>query len=470
MSKCKMILPKVWIAAIPKYWNASIPTDHPASSSEFSLKFETPEVQSAVKTMEENINTENSIITEDMLPENTVVGSYLGTYDVTGEPGVETLLSPEKVPANAVGVLVMHLNSESNEWEKVEDAHIKDGYVYGTLESFSPIAVFVIKRDTFLAEAGVYGKYPTFVANGVSVKVTLNENGEIVALDGNGKETIIPENGEIIGGTVDGSDIESTSIYVGPGVKLYRILGGSLCADHSVTIDKVSIIVDGIEIASNGLYGGSFGTRVNEVIINAKNSKLAYIAAGRSNQNDGTIKGDNEATNLGFASKGWVKNATLNLDNCEIGVAYCACASGNSYDDHTEVNITNSKVEYFITGGSNGRTRECIVKAENCEFDNYQATNRGIVHYAKSILKNCTCPAFFVFGHTDKDVTGDIEKVYYDITGGSYKLHLGKIADVPVTEHDVAAEHIDVLKISRSTELEFVDNADKILGDILRIK
>ena len=237
MHRCNMILPKIWLGVIQKYWDKKVPTDIPASSSEFSLTFSSPEVAKVVADMESNVGTENSVIKEEMIPENTFVSSYLGTYDVQGEVGAVTLLSPEKVPSNSSDIIALHYNEESKEWETIEDAHIVDGYVWGTLSSFSPVAVFTVRKDSYLDESNTIVKnYPVYVCNGNSTQIYENEDGVVFAKNMNTQvETELPKNCAIFGGTVDGTDLDSTSVTI-IGVKegkLRNVTPGSLCREEN---------------------------------------------------------------------------------------------------------------------------------------------------------------------------------------------------------------------------------------------
>ena len=87
MCTCNMVLPKLWLEVIQKYWEKRVPTDYPKTSSEFALEFKSKEVSDAVKLMEDKLNTEESIITTDVVPEGQRIGKYLGTYDESSVAG-----------------------------------------------------------------------------------------------------------------------------------------------------------------------------------------------------------------------------------------------------------------------------------------------------------------------------------------------------------------------------------------------
>ena len=122
-------LPKIWAARIQKYWAKILPTDYPKSSSSFNTSF-SAEDKPLVDKMEEDLGTESSILV-DVVEEGFYPSNYFGTWDVEGEAGELTLLSPEPVDLDGGSLIAMHLNGET--WEQIEDAQIIDGYAWGTL-------------------------------------------------------------------------------------------------------------------------------------------------------------------------------------------------------------------------------------------------------------------------------------------------------------------------------------------------
>ena len=200
-------LPKIWVGRIQKYWDKFMPTDFPKSSSEFSLKFSSAEAKDAVVEFESKLGTEESTVL-DFLPENTFVTSYIGTYDVTGTPDELTLLSPEKVTSD--NVIALHYVEDTDTWEKVEDISVVDGYVWGTLESFSPIAIVQYAKEIHLENSvSVVKNLPCVVCEGNPVQVKVNDNNDIVVVNpGTGKEIeITATNTMVVGGSIDGTPI-----------------------------------------------------------------------------------------------------------------------------------------------------------------------------------------------------------------------------------------------------------------------
>lgn len=467
MSNCKMVLPKLSLQRVQRFWDKTVPTDYPLSNTEFSLSFDSDEVTVAVKSMEEALNTESSIITNDMVTTGQRIGSYLGTYNVTGEPGVLSLISPEKVSDNAIGVLAFHYNEETKAWDKIENVEIKDGYVYATLYSYSPIAIFTIKRDTVLDESTDLLGAPLFVANGIPVVIKKNENDEIVATDANGKETIIPSNCIIIGGTVDGSDIDSASVFIN-GVKLKEVIGGSINTEKNMKVKSINVTIENSEVIN--IFGGRYNCRVEENNFTIINTKCKYFGVGGSYLD--TIKKDsNTLMSIGLGSNSWSKKANINIKNCIIDTLYAAGSTGYFYAKDSTVNINGGKYHYVITGGSNGKSENMIVNISNAEVDTYQTVNRGIVNNCKSVINNCIIDKLFVAADSfDPTVNGSVSGINYDITGGKVTLYAGtnngKVLDT-LTAHNI----VDSLKISRTTELLYGEsNTIYVIGDLIKIK
>ena len=220
----KEILPKLWLQYIQKYWEKKIPTDYPESSSEFSFIY-TEEEKDAIEEMEKNLDTEESIISPEVVPEHSAVWTYVGTYNVTGTAGERTLLCPQQIPDTAVGAACYHYDDESGEWNLIEGTEVVDGYVWGTLESFSPICTVTFRRDSYVDDSQAQFKGPVYVCNGVPTKV-YKEDDKIIAESMYGKKTEIDSTYYVIGGTYDGTSVDSTSLYV-ECVTLKKVVGGS---------------------------------------------------------------------------------------------------------------------------------------------------------------------------------------------------------------------------------------------------
>jgi len=468
------ILPKIYLAVIPKYWFFPIP-DHPASSSEFSLKYDSEAEYDAVKEMEANLNTEDSIVTPEDIPENDKLSLYLGTYNVTGTPGELTLLSPQKIGNKDTGVVAYHYVStdeETGEWVKIEDAQIIDGYVYGTLESFSPIAVFTVKPDTYFVESGQYMGCPTYVANGIPIVVSVNDKNKTIVTDAYGKVTEIPATTMIVGGSYD-RDLESVNITIKGNVKIKGIRAGSIrdgAEETALRVGKITVNIEGLDRTSCGITGSYGAVKTEEVEFNIKDSRLSFCGAGESicNGNDANAEW---GQNCSLASKAWVKKAVITLDNSYVNCAYAGCNCGYMYGDDVEIIAKNgSSADWFLACGSNGHTNKAKATAIDSTIDVMQTTNRGPVEESHLVVKNSTVNYLFPTGDsTDKTVNGTINKSRVDVTNGKVNLYPGTNNGVVITAED-ADKIIDVIKISRTTDLAYKEDADTILGKKIVIK
>lgn len=468
------ILPKIYLAVIPKYWFYPIP-DHPASSSEFSLKYDSEAEYDAVKEMEANLNTEDSIVTPEDIPENDKLSLYLGTYNVTGTPGELTLLSPQKIGNKDTGVVAFHYvptDEETGEWVKIEDAQIIDGYVYGTLESFSPIAVFTVKPDTYFVENGQYMGCPTYVANGIPIVVSVNDKNKTIVTDAYGKVTEIPATTMIVGGSYD-RDLESTSVTVKGDVKFKGIRAGSVrdgAAETPLRVGKITVNIEGLNRPSAGVTGSYGAVKTEEVEINIKDSKMSFCGAGESICNGNDANKD-WGQSCSLASKAWVKKSRITLDNSFVETAFAGCNCGYMYcDDAAIVAKNGSSSKWYLACGSNGHTRKGSATAIDSEIFVMQTINRGPIDEAYLEAKNSKVDYLFPTGDsTDKTVIGTVGKARVEVTNGKVNLYPGTVDGKVITEEQ-ANEIIDVIKISRTTDLTYKEDADKILAKKIVIK
>ena len=461
-----MVLPKLWLSVIQKYWEKKMPKYFPKSSSKFSLKFDSDEISEAVKIMEDKLNTEDSIITEDMFSEGQKIGNYLGTYNVTGEAGELTLLSPERVSNKDIDVLAFHYTE--NKWEKIEDAKIDNGFVYGTLNSFSPIAIFTVRRDTVFDESGEVFGHPTYIANGIPITVTKNEDGEIIVKDANGKMTTVTEDTVIVGGSTDGTDVDTTSVFV-KGVKIRSIKAGSHSKDKVVNVGLINCTVIDSEI-ERGITGGSCNCRVKIGKFDIKNTKASFFGVGESYWSEQKID-CNTMSGIGLGSNAWIKYGSVNIENSNIDIVYAGGNSGYLFCNSVIMNIDGGKYLYITTGGSNGKTLESTVNIKNADVNVFQTINRGIVGIGTANIINCNIDKLFTFGDsTDSTVNGHIDTVHMYVTGGNAKLFVG-INDGKEQDIIHAKNNICSLIVSRSANVKYADKeTESILKDIIRIK
>ena len=393
-------LPKLWLARIPEIWDRTLPANFPKSSSEFSLSYGSQDVLDAVLEMEYNLDTDESII-DSVIPEGNVCSGYLGTYEVTGEAGVETLLSPEKV--NTENVIAMHYDSEADTWNQIEDAHVVNGYVWGTLESFSPIAIFTYIKDIH-AETSVDGLSGSsfIVADGKPIKIAKDEeDGKTYAICGATGTKLEVTNGTIIiGGSIDGTEVESTSVSVAAGTE----------------INTVKII--------------------------------------------GTL-------NPTFASRDWAKDVNMRLVNVTDQLTFIGQNCEYFYVHNTHAYVEGGHHDYLIMGGSNDGTNTTTMEIKDAEIGIFQTTNRGNVADAKATFTGCTVENLFVGGDaTDSTVTGTTGKLRYEINAsdhGSYNIVNGTEAGQLLTA-EVADKIVDAIKVSRSANVNIAPELIDILG------
>ena len=471
------LLPKIWLQKLPGFGELTIPKNYPESSSEFSLDF-SEEDASAVRDMEANLDTEESIITSDMIPENDALDNYLGTFDVTGEAGVETLLSPIAVPDRAVGVIAMHYNAEGENWEQIEDAHIVDGYVYGTVDNFSPIAVFTIRRDVYIDTS----KYCTstskaLICNGIPVYIHLDDEGKPVAEDGYGKVIDMTGVEQVIGGTIDGSDLESTSITIDGVDTILSVRAGSFSEDldNVAHVKKAVVNISNVNNNRLGITGGYFGSITDDYTLNIENSTYSWSGAGESIWQQAPAGKTKESGTGDPLSKGRTKKYTLNAKNCTASLVYISCNCGLTYTDANEAYVDGCNFAYFITGGSNGGAdRSKNVEIKNSTIGIFQTNNRGYINQVdKVVFTDCKVDHLFIAGDsTDSTVTGITKHINeIDVLGDSeVVLYVGTQGGTLIASHDELDALIDRIIIGRDVKYTFgEDNGASLFGDLISI-
>ena len=471
MFVCKHELPKIWQGRVQKYWDKLLPAGYPSSSSTFSTSFKSDAALVAVEKMEDELNTENCIALE-AIPENTFVSSYVGVYDVEGTPGEYTLLCPEKVSSE--NVVVLHYNENEDAWETVKEVEVIDGYVWGKLDSFSPIAVFEYKNDIMIVDGPIVGPHKdcelVVVGNGNPMKV-YGEDDKVFVVGPTGVPVEITKKANIIGGSIDGTALESTDVTI-EGVKnqniIARVYGGS-SFDNSeevpfTTVESVNVKVIDSEL---NLVTGSVGAvRVDTSNVTIKDSKVTNVATGQS-----MITGIRDASVSGvdpdFSCNVWVKNSNLVVSNSEIELLFTAGNAGNQYTNNAYCKAEDSKIGWFTAGGgSNGKTDFDIAEIVNCEIKVFQTVNRGKVGSVKTKIDNCSIENLYIGGETeDKTVTGTTGLVKLDIVAGTYNIVAGTDGGEVITNNDI----VEYIKISDS-EVTISDELVAILGSKYIVK
>lgn len=463
-------LPKIWMGRVEKYWTPVVPLPgtYPSTQSKFSVKYESAEITEAVHDMEESIGTEDCPVNA-MVPENCYVSNYVGTYDVSGPVDEPTLLSPN--PVNTGNVVVMHYIDD--EWVQVEDVEVRSGFVYGTLTSFSPIAIFEYAKDIHFDESthSVAGATKLLVCEGNPVKVYRDaaDGKTYVASLSSGTKIELTEKVYIVGGSTDGSYIAKTSIVVENLVTnalAGKIIGGSVYTEKEGIAEVGEVNVTTIASPVTGCLTGSYGAvRTKKVNFDLHDTILAWLGCG-----EGFAGVDQE--NPDFGSRAWCGEVNMNLINVKCGLTFLGQNCEYYYVDKTTGYVEGGKHDYLIMGGSNSRTNKSTITVKNAKVGIFQTTNRGNVADCDAKFENCNIDHLYVGGDaSDSTVTGTTTKLKYDIKGaeGSYHFEIGTEAGALITADD-AKRIVDSIKISRSLKATFADGLIDILGDKLIIK
>lgn len=471
-------LPKIWKGRIQKYWDKIMPSGFPASDSIFTLTFDTPEIKAAVDKFEEEMGTEESVVAT-LIPEGTYSDSYIGVYNVEGIPGERTLLSPEKISKGKDEIAVLHYNAESDAWENVEDIEVVDGYVWGTLASFSPIAIVSFRKEMHLDSSlpSVKAAKAALVCEGNTVTITENEEGKTIATNMNtGLVIELPEKTYVVGGSVDGSPIKKTNIIV-KNLSNNKCAGKIIAGSFFVPADDDKESVATVEevnfscldkVASN--VTGSFGAvRTEKVNFKLHNCKAAWIGCG-----EGFAKLiDIKVSRPSFASRSWAKEVNYDIKDAEISLLYCGQNCEYFYVNSTNVNIDGGKYDYVICGGSNADTNKSVVNIKNAKVGIFQSVNRGDIASAVVNFSGANeIDNLFIGGDaTDETVTGTTTSLKYDISGseGTYNILRGFEAGVLMSNEDLT-RIVDTIKVSRSANVTIADELKSALGPKYIIK
>ena len=482
-------LPKIWQGRIKKFWDRTIPGDFPASKAKFDLKFDTQDETDAVAKFEEELGTEESVvIKEELIPEGTFVSGSLGIYDVNGPRDEKVLLNPERVTTTDPFVV---LHYEDEEWKVIEDVELVQGYIWGTVpaptdsgtvtppgpaeeDNFSPIAVVFYKKDIETVELDWFnGKIA--VANGNSVKVYKNDEDHIVMVNlTSGSEIDLTADGVkfVAGGTVDGSNLDSTSVsVVGVDASAINFYAGSLY--YSEEDDAVSAVVNNANISiidsKVRIVTASIGmVRINNYNASFNGVNAMAIAAGQTTISKLGKDVNISLEDISMSSAEWVKNANISIDNSEVQWLYTGGNSGYSYTINSNLSISNSKITGGLAaGGSNGRSDNVNITIDNVESLNYASANRGIVDVVNTKIKNSTFDQVCIYGDTDSDTTGAVNSVSLNIDKGTYKsIILGKNFD-KLAEN---ADNVNYVKISRAADYTISQADLNKLGDKFIVK
>lgn len=485
---------------IEKYWTKKIPADYPDSGVVFSIKFDSEEDRNAVIEMEDSIGTEDDVVA-DFIPKDYFLSGYLGTYNVNlkdedTEIEGKVLLSPVQVN-DSDRVVALHYTTPSNEeegeggeenaseeentgkqWVAIDDVEVIGGYVYGAVDSLSPIALFIVKKDIEVIEGFVNNGITLYVCNGNECRVFKDAEDNKMYVENKitkkKVELTTPAKSYVVGGSADGSPIDTTRVSVEEGAELYAVYAGSYSADVNTTVKEANVYIKGATL--KGVTGSAGKVHTEKINVVAEDTTFtSYVASGASIVY--LVSGSKDA-NAAFTPETLTEKApfftrdiSIKLKNCSVVWFYASASTGMSYQGNAVVELENVTCpDGGITfGASNGKTDSVTGKLINCDIKQFQATNRGIVGTVKVNIKDSEVDELFVGGSTDDDVTGVIQHLDMDIDAGTYDLKLGTSGGDVLTSN-TAKDIVGKVKYSRSAAMTFGENVEKVLGDKLVIK
>ena len=436
--------------------------DYPDTNSEFSTKYEKPEVFQAVKEMLNETKEENpdipTIFTEELpavagKSDSVEYGNFLGVYNLDAPVNEYTLASPKKVNKYTDSAVVLHFNEETKEWENVEDVQIIGGYVYAKFKSLSPVAVCTIRKKGY-SEGGFV------IAQGVPITITENaENANKIDItDAFGQVTTWPSNSSILGGTYNKpmDDDGETLITVESG-KVDNIYAGCFNnTDQKVSVKKSKVVVNGGTIGM--LLGGSvLKVHTDAIEVSVNGGKITNASGGSISYWD-TSTGDCNTSTPDANSAATVDGSNIVVTNGDIELVYVAGTSGYMYHKAAHGKIMGGNIGYVLAG-SNGICDDYSVEIEGGHIGIAQSVNRGTVKKAHfDVSGSAVIDHFFLGGDaTDTTVTGKVEQITAEISGGKHNLYAGTTGGAKITAADGIIKEVAIASGADITYMEGFD-------------
>ena len=539
----RRLLPKIFLARIPRYWEKRVPKGYPKSSSEFSLP-EVYEEKVAIEEMESKIGTEESIVSPEVVPEHEAVGNYLGSYfveldmpvdeevveiveepteepepvaepvvtteepaadpnaEVTDpaaatEPEVEpeateedeeevfvTLLSPVKVKKSDVtGAVAYRYNDSEESWDAIENVEVVDGYVYGTLEESGVVAAFTIRKDSYLDTSKSMFPGDVYVCNGIANHI-YKEDDKIIAETAYGTKTELTEETYVVGGSYDGSSVDTTNVTV-EGVKLEKIVAGSyydLDEDHKNHTKSIRFWAKNVE-TKYAFTGAGMWNCADEIDMYLEDcvdwqykdnpSIIGGLGCQETYRNKKAANSTMEESEKKLLANQWVKHSKIVLKNCMIDVVYTAGNNGYCYTKDAELYVDGGEYIWFCNGQSNGTVDNVYTEVKNAHIEYLNNNNRGHYGNGKIVIENCKIDEGYCFADpTDKQTADILGKVSIEMDADTEVANfcVGSVNSAEITTAVEAAKYIERFAISRDTAIIYTRNADKILADIIVVK
>lgn len=278
------------------------------------------------------------------------------------------------------------------------------------------------------------GSQKCFFANGTPISIEERDDGQAGATifweDGT-KHVDVPSDINVFGaGHADTTTYESTDITMNGGT-VKNVFGGGL---HESYVTTSNVTINGGKVTGSAVGGGA------NILANSDNC----VPTADSAEN----------------SKTRVANANLTMNN---GTAYNVYGGGEGfgYTGNATLKINGGSHQYVTSGGSNGYTGNAQTKITSGTIDLLQSVNRGTIDNADVRVSGGTVNKLYVGGETDPNVTGIINTVNLDITGGTVvnNLYLGNSGGKTIT-NDTTKVDVDIYlgaTVNIANESEFAN-------------
>lgn len=257
-------------------------------------------------------------------------------------------------------------------------------------------------EPTYNADTGyvLNGSQKCFFANGTEISImerTDGQEGATIFWAEGTKNVNVPNDINVFGGGHKDTTIYDNTKITMNGGKVKNIFGGGL---HESYVTTSNIIVNGGTITGSITGGG------------------ANVFANSDYCVDSNIPAENSLTK--------VTNSNVTINNGSSSTVFGG-GEGNSYTGNATVKINGGNFDYVTAGGSNGYTGNSSVKVTSGTIGVLQSVNRGVMTAADVRVSGGTIKKLYVGGETDPSVTGKIDTINLDITGGTVveNLYLG---------------------------------------------
>ena len=286
----------------------------------------------------------------------------------------------------------------------------------------------------------------------------------------------LADNDSVVGGSVDGTSVETTNVSILEGAKLNYVVGGcfSTTVEQKAYTKTVNVSANKCEIGM--LVGAGIWNCADVVNMTCTDSKITRGMGSQQTHLKGKAANKTMAdSDKGLGANQWVKKANVVAKNSEIYVLYSGGLNGYCTTLDASMDVENCVCEYACNGQSNGTIYNTESVFSGCTITYLNNSNRGHYGDGKLTLKgDNNIKNQYVFCDNDpnaemSDVRGKIS-IDINATDTVESFYVGSVSNHEVTTAEEADKYVSSIKISRSANIIYANKADIVLKDVIRIK